>query len=30
MLDRTMNRYAFYAPLALRVVVGVIFLMHGA
>jgi putative oxidoreductase len=30
MLNRVMNRYASYAPLALRVVVGVIFLMHGA
>jgi putative oxidoreductase len=30
MLDRVMNRYASYAPLALRIVVGVIFLMHGA
>jgi putative oxidoreductase len=30
MLDRMMNRCASYAPLALRIVVGVIFLMHGA
>ncbi|MBO0862147.1 MAG: DoxX family protein [Chloracidobacterium sp.] len=30
MLDRTMNRYASYAHTALRVVVGVIFLAHGA
>jgi uncharacterized membrane protein YphA (DoxX/SURF4 family) len=28
MLDRMMNRYASYAPLALRVVVGVIFAVH--
>ncbi|HWQ36638.1 MAG TPA: DoxX family protein [Blastocatellia bacterium] len=30
MLDRIMNRYASYAPLALRIVVGVVFAMHGA
>ncbi len=30
MLDRMMNRYASYAPLALRVALGVIFLAHGA
>jgi putative oxidoreductase len=30
MFDRVMNRYATFAPLALRLAVGVIFLMHGA
>jgi putative oxidoreductase len=30
MLDRVMNRYASYGPFALRIVVGVIFVMHGA
>jgi hypothetical protein len=28
MLDRIMRRYASYAPFALRVVAGVIFVMH--
>jgi putative oxidoreductase len=30
MFGRIMNRYASYAPLVLRIVAGVIFLMHGA
>jgi putative oxidoreductase len=30
MLNQIMNRYASYAPVVLRIVAGVIFLMHGA